>query len=105
MKRRIKRKDNEDRLFDFIKCRQMKSEKTVTKRETCFNDTPLTGSTSHEDLIKQEFIKEEEMDKEVDILSQQMAENIPVKHSHDEYPIGDTIRNLSYSFEQSAKDE
>lgn len=34
-----------------------------------------------------------------------MAEAMPIKNSQNEYPMTDTIRNLSYSFEQSAKDE
>jgi hypothetical protein len=34
-----------------------------------------------------------------------MADSVPVKNGLDEYPMADTIRNLSYSFEQSIKDE
>jgi hypothetical protein len=48
MKRKIKRKDNEDRLFDFIKCREMRTERI--KKEDLVQDTPVsskvTGTTS-----------------------------------------------------------
>lgn len=61
MKRKIKRKDNEDRLFDFIKCREMRTERI--KKEDLVQDTPVsskvTGTTSQEGEIKQEFYKDE----------------------------------------------